>query len=815
MEKILPFKKLIVASIIYFIVYTTNVLATTFTVSNNSPILTAGSLTAAISSANLNPGKDTIVFTSNFVIINQGSLTISDSLVIDATTQASYPSSYVSISGNGADLYGLIVIENMELYGVKIGNFSTASVLVSTNKVVKIGAVNKGNIIQGNSVGLYLFASNNCSVLSNKFCIAEDGTTLLSAGIFGVYALNCNGGVIGASSFANGGNLFAQNNTSIALDNCTNISIIGNKIGSNAAGAALLGATGSTGIYLTNNSANNNIGTSSSGNQIVNMFARALLIDGGSNTNTIAGNYIGVNNSGLSAIPNNYGIEILNANKNLIGGNLAIERNIVSGNVGSGIFIHGTSRRNNIYNNYIGVGINGTTSIGNAINGIELNEIVSVVDSTNIGDVNKGNIIANNGSNGILLNGSQVTKNSILRNQILCNSSGGITLTNGANASKAAPVVTSANTCQISGTSAANDIIEIYVNHSCSGSQGRTFVGTCTANASGIWVYSLGGYTITDELTAIAIATNKNTSTFNTKFSATTCSLPAGSFPNNQCGYTTQTLSGFVNANSVIGATSYEFTFYPVGGSVPYATKISTTASISFATVTPTLQWGTLYDLRVRPIIGVTPGFYSPVCVTGLMNNPSIITNIGTSIVRPNFCVPNNMKLNGTIRCTPVTQASNYEFSITDNVTLTTQTALGNGVNLALSNVSPALIVGRTYNISVRARVFGFWGNFGPVKTINIASASKVNFVENNSEQNDKVETTIFPNPFTNQINISSNNSYIIGSSVQLFDICGKMILEEKIIDSQTIIDTQKLPSGVYFLRTNYNTPSIQKLIKY
>lgn len=87
-----------------------------------------------------------------------------------------------------------------------------------------------------------------------------------------------------------------------------------------------------------------------------------IWIDHGSNNNSILGNYIGVDATGLTSQDNggNGGVRIDNSNGNLIGGALPAARNIISEEIG--VAIRGSSATGNrIEGNYFGVGADGVT----------------------------------------------------------------------------------------------------------------------------------------------------------------------------------------------------------------------------------------------------------------------------------------------------------------------------------------------------------------------------------------------------------------------------------------------------------------------
>ena len=108
-----------------------------------------------------------------------------------------------------------------------------------------------------------------------------------------------------------------------------------------------------------------------------------VYVNGSTSTgNVIAGNFIGTTANGLSALPNTTwvssttflgnGVEIAGAASNTIGGTTVADRNIISGNVGNGVYINGTTATNNVVEgNYIGTDATGNVGLGNT-NGVEI-----------------------------------------------------------------------------------------------------------------------------------------------------------------------------------------------------------------------------------------------------------------------------------------------------------------------------------------------------------------------------------------------------------------------------------------------------------
>jgi titin len=148
-------------------------------------------------------------------------------------------------------------------------------------------------------------------------------------------------------------------------------------------------------------------GTSPGARNIIsgNQHQGVLIITTISIDNLVQGNYIGVNASGNSRLPNgSQGIAIFQAVGNVVGGATASARNIISGNLDHGVFIGPLEGRPDtlgatIEGNYIGTDITGASPIGNLGCGI-------FVQPSSVGYRIENNIIAYNGEGGICIPGT-------------------------------------------------------------------------------------------------------------------------------------------------------------------------------------------------------------------------------------------------------------------------------------------------------------------------------------------------------------------------------------------------------------------------
>jgi len=154
----------------------------------------------------------------------------------------------------------------------------------------------------------------------------------------------------------------AFNGISVYNDNTNSNVIAGNYIGTDATGTAALGNSGN-GIgfgYMYSNIGASN--TQIMGN-LISANGTGIGIDSASHSTLIAGNYIGTNAAGTASLANGTGVFIAGYN-NTIGGTTAAARNVISGNANNGVDINGSGTTGNVVEgNYIGTNAAGTTSL--------------------------------------------------------------------------------------------------------------------------------------------------------------------------------------------------------------------------------------------------------------------------------------------------------------------------------------------------------------------------------------------------------------------------------------------------------------------
>jgi CSLREA domain-containing protein len=138
-------------------------------------------------------------------------------------------------------------------------------------------------------------------------------------------------------------------------------------------------------------------GTSTVYRLVINSFnGRGIRLDG-AGENLILGCYIGTDVSGTAPRPNMAGgIQIIEGQKNVIGGTSADKRNLISGNQGDGIQIQDV--KNSVIGNTIGADITGSAALKNIGAGVMIEAGLAIIGGSTQA---QGNLISGNESTGI------------------------------------------------------------------------------------------------------------------------------------------------------------------------------------------------------------------------------------------------------------------------------------------------------------------------------------------------------------------------------------------------------------------------------
>lgn len=404
------------------------------------------------------------------------------------------------------------------------------------------GLPSDGNVVQGNYIGL-----------------EANGSLDLGNGDHGILIGGAPGNIVGSTT-SGGRNVISGNGSGITGGHGIEITssggpgntVLGNYIGTDAAGSSAVG-NGGNGLLIS--AANSCIGGSivsavctpvSGGRNVIsgNLSMGVELLDTGATANVVVANYIGTNAAGAAELGNAvHGVFINGAPSNTIGGTTVLARNVISGNDGAGVLINtGNATGNVIRGNYIGTDFAGSGDLGNLSDGVRITGSASA--NTVGGEVaGAANTIAFNDTNGVAVNNDLTDNNSILSNIIHSNSSLGIELgldgvspnddddpDSGANNLQNYPTLTSAassvfSTTVVGSLSSAPTTtfkLQFFASAACDSSgfgEGSTFLGSFNVATDGAgnapFSQSAGaGGVAGQQISATATDPNGNTSEF-------------------------------------------------------------------------------------------------------------------------------------------------------------------------------------------------------------------------------------------------------------------------------------------------------------
>lgn len=595
-------RAVLVAALLAFFAMHVAAQAAPFTVTNTGDS-GSGSLRQAILDANANAGSDTI----NFNIPGGGIKTITpagalpeitEGVTIDGYSQPGATANTLAVGNDAVILIELDLVNDANLFGLRVTGGATTIRGLAINRGgqaitlegtggsnvegcfigtdpggtqdlgnatgVYVGAPNstiggtslaQRNLISGNPSHAVYFSTGTGQLLQGNYIGTDkNGTAAIGGG--GVAVVGDSGVTIGGANAATANLISGNGSTGIVINSTAPSVVQGNFIGTNATGTAALGNVGNGGIHVFNSDGNLIGGTTPGAGNLVSRNAPfGILIFGGS-TNTMQGNFIGTNAAGTAAIGNGAGVSIEDASHdNLVGGTAAASRNLISGNVGSGVVINVAANNfaNRVEGNFIGTQANGTSALGNGTAGIGVTSGVNQsIGGTAAG---AGNVIAFNGAGGVLV-ASPAAGIAILGNQIHDNGKLGIDLYNGGPFGNFGGEVTPNDACdadtgpnnlqnypEVTSVSSAGGItsiagtlnsvanvtyrLEFFANNPADSSgfgEGQSFIGTTNvttgANCTASFNLNVPQIAPGQRVTATATDPNGNTSEFSAVFPA-------------------------------------------------------------------------------------------------------------------------------------------------------------------------------------------------------------------------------------------------------------------------------------------------------
>ena len=458
------------------------------------------------------------------------------------------------IQGNyvGTDVTGTIALPNCTAQGPNTAQFFAIEVISNDTK---IGGGGAGNLVSGNA-GSGIILTGARAVIAGNFVGTDlTGSIALPNNGVGIF-MSSLGGIMGGIAPSDRNLVSGNIGGGVRVDSSSG-TIRGNFIGTDVTGKkAIPNANG-----MTVAGSNNFVGGDApgAGNLISGNTGSALALSGGISLfgipffpldNVVQGNFIGADVTGTVPLPNGGDGISIPAYRNQIGGSTPGTGNLISGNLGNGIFVGSGSSGSQlaplkIRGNLIGTQIDGSKPLGNGGNGIAMVDANDTIIGSPLGaDADLGNVIAFNVRNGIDIKVSKtpvspqrISANSIHDNGLLGIDLGddGVTLNDagdtdtGANGLQNYPVITDAfgfngNLTmygKLSSTASQNFTLEFFANQTADSSgfgEGKIFLGQAkvTTAASGDVDFNVT-FTLPPNVTAVsatAIDPSGNTSEF-------------------------------------------------------------------------------------------------------------------------------------------------------------------------------------------------------------------------------------------------------------------------------------------------------------
>jgi len=450
-----------------------------------------------------------------YVEASDSNVIVGNYLGPDATGMAAFKTGDTLLQANGIEFNTVSKHNRLGGYNAGEGN------IISGNRVY--GMVYYGNVSYNSVIGNYIGvdASGN-NPLPNATGICVDGGSNNNPILNNVLSGNISYGIFIVTTGSNY-NVFK-----------------GNIVGLNAAGTDTV--PNESGLLIAGGTKYNTIGGDTPSERNIfsgNRFAGIQIVDIGTKYNTIKGNFIGTDLSGMTSKPNFYGMCIItNASNN------TIFKNVISGNKKFGMLLFENADSNSVISNKIGIASDESTPLGNGTAGIVL---YGGANHNFIGSSNNGNVIANHDSAGIVIMDNSTVCNTISSNSIYNNTYSGIDIFPlGVNQNDAGdadagpndlmnyPDITSAvfnpqnNYTWIKGhldsQNPQNCNIELFTAQPnlFNYGEGKNYIGNAVPDSAGNWSYFGPGFQAGDIITSTATNACGSTSEFSANFNVIT-----------------------------------------------------------------------------------------------------------------------------------------------------------------------------------------------------------------------------------------------------------------------------------------------------
>lgn len=332
-------------------------------------------------------------------------------IVVASSSGTIIQRNWVGIGASGLPVANQAGIYIQDSTNTSVGTAGNGNVVSGNSFGVRLTSTSgptSGNTIKGNLIGTDPFG------------------TAAAPNSIGVLVSQATGNTIGGTTPDERNVISGNSNSGIAFESgASSNTIQGNYIGLKIDGASALANLVGISVF-SSSAHSNQIGgvAAGAGNVVSGNTQNGIQLYSFANNNIVEGNIVGLNAAGTAAIPNSNGISLFDrANSNRIGGSAAGAGNVSSGNFGSGVILIDGAQNNTIEGNKLGTDPTGMIDRGNSNYGVLImqgNNITSVTTNNVIGGLTAGarNLISGNNSGGVRLIGATTTSNVIAGNYI-------------------------------------------------------------------------------------------------------------------------------------------------------------------------------------------------------------------------------------------------------------------------------------------------------------------------------------------------------------------------------------------------------------
>ena len=488
--------------------------------------------------------------------------------VVDQKKNITIDASNAGVILNGSQLEGAtgldLYVSNSKVMGLQFLNFDNEGLRINGDSNIIGGSRLNGSaptgegVLIGNSGPNGMHINGNKNVVKGSFIGVDSSGTKVLPNYYGLFISDSAEDCVVGGVNPGEGNIISGNSSTNLLIWAKRTRVIGNIIGLDINGTRAMNTQTERGLCIENRASNNVLGgTSPEERNIISGAQMGVVFsDWPTYQNSLIGNYIGTDISGMKAVPNQNGIVVFVVSHNRIGGTARGEGNLISGNQRA-INVNGTNAGDNIIignsfgldadgkptlPNKSGIGIDTgqthniiggfTPAEANVISGGDIALTLSgagIINTMVIGNTFSGasiigvyfngyanrNFVQGNNFSALKANLPAMrvdygTRNLLRGNIVAVDPSRVIDLLENGNLELAAPVITAATAYSVAGTACSGCLVEMYAQATA----GMQPVGSVRADAQGAFVFQTCTPFEGQKVSALAIDATGNTSFF-------------------------------------------------------------------------------------------------------------------------------------------------------------------------------------------------------------------------------------------------------------------------------------------------------------